>query len=78
MGSIIRTLILKGRKGLHARIDLIEPDQANAEVKEIYEQRLKGKPGNVQKPLAHRPEMLKNFLALYASVGRRLITSSTN
>jgi uncharacterized peroxidase-related enzyme len=41
-------------------------------VKEIYEQKLKGKPGNVQKALAHRPEMLKNFLGFYASVGRSL------
>jgi uncharacterized peroxidase-related enzyme len=55
-----------------ARIALIEPDQAAPEVKEIYEQKLKGKPGNVQKALAHRPEMLKNFLGFYASVGRSL------
>lgn len=45
-----------------ARVSLIEPDQATPEVKEIYEQKLKGKPGNVQKALAHRPDMLKNFL----------------
>jgi uncharacterized peroxidase-related enzyme len=55
-----------------ARIALIEPNQATPEVKEIYEQKLKGKPGNVQKALAHRPEMLKNFLGFYASVGRSL------
>jgi uncharacterized peroxidase-related enzyme len=55
-----------------ARISLIETDQATPEVKEIYEQKLKGKPGNVQKALAHRPEMLKNFLGFYASVGRSL------
>jgi uncharacterized peroxidase-related enzyme len=55
-----------------ARISLIEPDQATPEVKEIYEQKLKGKPGNVQKALAHRPDMLKNFLGFYASVGRSL------
>lgn len=55
-----------------ARIALIEPDQASPEVKEIYEQKLKGKPGNAQKALAHRPEMLKNFLGFYASVGRSL------
>ncbi len=55
-----------------ARIALIEPEQATPEVKEIYEQKLKGKPGNVQKALAHRPEMLKNFLGFYASVGRSL------
>jgi uncharacterized peroxidase-related enzyme len=55
-----------------ARISLIEPAQATAEVKEIYEQKLKGKPGNVQKALAHRPDTLKNFLGFYASVGRSL------
>jgi len=55
-----------------ARIALIEPAEASPEVKEIYEQKLKGKPGNVQKALAHRADMLKNFLAFYASVGRSL------
>lgn len=55
-----------------ARIAYIEPDQASPEVKEIYEQKLKGKPGSAQKLVAHRPEMLKNFLAFYASVGRSL------
>jgi len=55
-----------------ARIALVEPEQAPPEVKEIYEQKLKGKPGNVQKALAHRPDMLKNFLGFYASVGRSL------
>jgi uncharacterized peroxidase-related enzyme len=55
-----------------ARIALIEPDHAPPEVKEIYEQKLKGKPGNAQKVLAHRPDMLKNFLGFYASVGRSL------
>jgi len=55
-----------------ARISLVSPESANAEVKEIYEKTLRGKPGNVQKALAHRPEMLKNFLSFYASVGRSL------
>jgi uncharacterized peroxidase-related enzyme len=55
-----------------ARIALIEPESASPEVKEVYEQKLKGKPGNVQKALAHRPEMLKAFLPFYASVGRSL------
>jgi uncharacterized peroxidase-related enzyme len=55
-----------------ARISLIEAEQASPEVKEIYETVLRGKPGNVQKALAHRPEMLKNFLPFYASVGRSL------
>lgn len=55
-----------------ARIRLIEPESASAEVKEIYEKTLRGKPGNVQKALAHRPEMLRHFLAFYSSVGRSL------
>ena len=55
-----------------ARIALIEPDQAPPEVKQIYDQKLKGKPGNAQKVLAQRPDMLKNFLGFYASVGRSL------
>lgn len=55
-----------------ARITLIGPEAASAEVKEIYEKTLRGKPGNVQKALAHRPEMLKNFLSFYASVGKTL------
>src|SRR5215475_9373742 len=55
-----------------ARIGLIEMEAASPEVKEIYEKTLRGKPGNVQKALAQRPEMLKNFLAFYATVGRSL------
>jgi alkylhydroperoxidase family enzyme len=55
-----------------SRISLIAPETASPEVKEIYEKTLRGKPGNVQKALAHRPEMLKNFLSFYASVGRSL------
>jgi uncharacterized peroxidase-related enzyme len=55
-----------------AYVSLIQPEQASPEVKEIYEQKLKGKPNNVQKVLAHRPDMLKNFIPFYASVGRSL------
>jgi uncharacterized peroxidase-related enzyme len=55
-----------------ARISLISPESASPEVREIYDTMLRGKPGNVQKALAHRPEMLKNFLNFYASVGRSL------
>ena len=55
-----------------ARISLISPEDASPEGKEIYEKALRGKPGNAQKALAHRPEMLKNFLNFYASVGRSL------
>ena len=55
-----------------ARISLVEPQTANPEVAEIYEKALRGKAGNAQKALAHRPEMLKSFLPFYASVGRSL------
>jgi len=55
-----------------ARIRLVSNEGTSPEVKEIYEKTLRGKPGNAQKALAHRPEMLKNFLPFYASVGRSL------
>jgi uncharacterized peroxidase-related enzyme len=55
-----------------ARIGLVTAENASPEVLEIYEKTLRGKPGNAQKALAHRPEMLKNFLPFYASVGRSL------
>ena len=55
-----------------ARISLIAPESASPEVREIYDTTLRGKPGNVQKALAHRPEMLKTFLSFYASVARSL------
>ena len=55
-----------------ARIRLVASEGASDEVKEIYEKALRGKPGNAQKALAHRPELLKNFLPFYASVGRSL------
>jgi uncharacterized peroxidase-related enzyme len=55
-----------------ARITLIAPESASPEVREIYDTTLRGKPGNVQKALAHRPEMLKSFLTFYATVGRSL------
>ena len=52
-----------------ARISLISTESAPSEVKEIYENTLRGKPGNAQKALAHRPEMLKNFLSFYSRSG---------
>jgi uncharacterized peroxidase-related enzyme len=55
-----------------ARISLIEAENAAPEIREIYQTVLRGKPGNIQKALAHRPEMLKAFLTFYASVGRSL------
>ena len=55
-----------------ARVSSIEPESASPEVREIYERTLKGKPDSVQKILAHRPQLLAAFLALFASVGRAL------
>lgn len=55
-----------------SRIRLVMPETASLEVAEIYEKTLRGKPGNAQKALAHRPELLKNFLSFYAGVGRSL------
>jgi len=55
-----------------ARVTLIEPEHASPEIKEIYDSKLKGKPGSIQKALAHRPAMLATFLSFYASVGRSL------
>lgn len=55
-----------------ARISYVGPQNAPAEVKELYEKVLRGKPGNVHKAMAHRPEALKNFLSFYASVGGAL------
>jgi len=55
-----------------ARLPYVEMDGAPPEVREIYEKVLKGNVGSVQKLVAHRPELLKNFLAFYGSVGRSL------
>jgi uncharacterized peroxidase-related enzyme len=55
-----------------ARLSYVEMGQAPPEVREVYEKTLKGKPGSVQKLIAHRPEVLKTFLPFYASVGRSL------
>jgi uncharacterized peroxidase-related enzyme len=55
-----------------ARIGLVSPETASAEVKDIYDKILRGKPANAQMALAHRPEMLKSFLTFYGSVGRSL------
>jgi alkylhydroperoxidase family enzyme len=54
------------------RVSYVEPDQASPEVHELYEKAFRGKPGNFQKLLAHRPELLKAFLPFYASIGRAL------
>ena len=55
-----------------SRVPYIELAAASPEVREVYEKTLRGKPNSVAKLVAHRPEMLKAFLAFYASVGRSL------
>lgn len=55
-----------------ALVKYIEADEAGPDVREIYEQKLKGKPNSTAKALAHRPEVLKHFLSFYASVGRAI------
>ena len=55
-----------------ARLPYVEMQDALPEVREIYETALRGKPGSVQKLLAHRPEVLRTFLAFYGTVGRTL------
>ena len=55
-----------------ARVSYIEPEGASPEVREVYEKNLRGNVGSIFKILAHRPEMLKNFIAFYGSVGRSL------
>jgi len=51
-----------------ARIALIEPSKLLPKSRKIYEQKLKGKPGNAQKALAHRPGHAQQLPGLYASV----------
>jgi uncharacterized peroxidase-related enzyme len=50
----------------------VEAAEASPEVKEVYEQKYRGKPNSMAKALAHRPEILKSFLPFYASIGRAL------
>lgn len=55
-----------------ARVKLIEPTEAPADVQNIYEHRLRGRPANVHKAMAHLPNSLVPFLAFYASVGKTI------
>jgi len=55
-----------------ARVSYVEPQNALPEDKEIYDKVLKGKPGNIQKALAHPPRLLQTFLPFYASIGQSL------
>ena len=55
-----------------ARISYIDPQSASPDVKQIYEHRLRGKPGSVHKAMAHNPHALTPFLSLYAATGASL------
>jgi uncharacterized peroxidase-related enzyme len=55
-----------------ARVSLVEPQTASNEVKQIYEHRLRGRPANVHKAMAHNPHALTPFLAFYAAAGASL------
>jgi uncharacterized peroxidase-related enzyme len=55
-----------------ARVELIQPESASQEVQHIYEHRLKGRPAEVHKAMAHLPQTLTAFLAFYTTVGRTL------
>jgi len=55
-----------------AKIALVEPRSASQEVQQIYEHRLRGKPANVHKAMAHNPQALTPFLAFYTAAGKSL------
>ncbi|MGE0405195.1 MAG: carboxymuconolactone decarboxylase family protein [Candidatus Korobacteraceae bacterium] len=55
-----------------ARVELIQPESASQEVMHIYEHRLKGRPAEVHKAMAHLPQTLTSFLAFYTTVGRTI------
>ena len=55
-----------------ARISYIESRSASQDVQQIYEHRLRGKPANVHKAMAHNPQALTPFLAFYAATGKSL------
>ncbi len=54
------------------RISLVEPRSSSAEVRQIYEHRLGGRPANLHKAMAHNPQALTPFLAFYAAAGKSL------
>jgi uncharacterized peroxidase-related enzyme len=53
-----------------ARISYVEDEQLSPEAREIFNVKLKGKPRNSQRMLAHRPEILKTFIDFFTSVGQ--------
>jgi uncharacterized peroxidase-related enzyme len=55
-----------------ARISYVEARSTTQDVMQIYEHRLRGRPANVHKAMAHNPLALTPFLAFYAAVGKSL------
>lgn len=55
-----------------ARLSYVEPQTASPEVQQIYEHRLRGKPGAVHKAMAYNPHALTPFLSFYAAAGASL------
>lgn len=55
-----------------SRITYVEPQSARPDVQQIYEHRLRGKPANVHKAMAHNPQALTPFLAFYQAAGKSL------
>lgn len=55
-----------------ARVPYVEPQNASTEIQQIYEHRLRGKPGSVHKAMAHNPQALTPFLSFYAAAGASL------
>jgi len=55
-----------------ARVSYVESQAASTEVQQIYEHRLRGKPGSIHKAMAHNPQALIPFLAFYQAVGTSL------
>jgi len=55
-----------------ARVSYVEPQSASPDVQQIYEHRLRGKPGSFHKALAHNPHALTPFLSFNAATGASL------
>lgn len=53
-----------------ARISYLDDEHTTPEAREIFNVKLKGKPRNSQRMLAHRPEILKTFIDFFMSVGQ--------
>jgi uncharacterized peroxidase-related enzyme len=52
------------------RIPYVDDEHLTSEAREIFDVKLKGKPRNSQRMLAHQPEILKTFIDFFMSVGQ--------